>query len=39
MKKIINGKKYDTSTAELIGSYSNDLPHNAPLSCEKAAAL
>lgn len=23
MKKIINGKKYDTDTAKLIGSYSN----------------
>lgn len=28
MKKIINGKKYDTSTAELIGSYSNDLSYS-----------
>lgn len=25
MKKIINGKLYDTDTAELLGSYHNDL--------------
>lgn len=24
MKKIIDGKKYDTETAECVGSYSND---------------
>ena len=26
MKKIINGRKYDTDTAKAIASYSNDLP-------------
>ena len=25
MKKIINGKKYDTETAEMVGSWSNNL--------------
>jgi len=28
MKKIINGKKYDTETAEFIESYWNSLPDN-----------
>lgn len=28
MKKIINGKKYDTDTAKLIGSYSNGRTGN-----------
>lgn len=26
MKKIINGRKYDTDTAEMIDSYDNGLP-------------
>ena len=26
MKKIINGKEYDTKTAELVGSWSNKRP-------------
>lgn len=28
MKKIIDGKLYDTTTAEEIGAYSNVLPYN-----------
>lgn len=26
MKKIINGRKYDTDTAKIIASYSNECP-------------
>ena len=28
MKKIINGKKYDTETAEYVDRWSNDLCHS-----------
>jgi hypothetical protein len=28
MKKIIDGKRYDTETAKLVGSYDNGLPGN-----------
>ena len=28
MKKIINGRKYDTDTAKIIDSYNNGLPCN-----------
>jgi hypothetical protein len=28
MKKIVNGKRYDTKTAEVVTSYSNDYPTN-----------
>lgn len=28
MKKIINGKKYDTNTAELVAQWENDYPQN-----------
>ncbi len=28
MKKIINGKMYNTETAEYIGRFDNGLPHN-----------
>lgn len=27
MKKIINGRKYDTETAKVIDTYSNGLPY------------
>lgn len=36
MKKIINGKKYDTETAELVGSTDNGLfPHDFNYLCHK----
>ncbi len=28
MKKIINGKKYDTETAEVLGGFENGIPGN-----------
>lgn len=33
MKKIINGRKYDTDTAEIIDSYSNECT-NSSCFCE-----
>ena len=34
MRKIINGKAYDTSTATEIGSHSYDIPGNLNYICE-----
>lgn len=35
MKKIINGKKYDTTTAKRIGFYSNGYPYTDFRWCEE----
>ena len=32
MKKIINGRKYDTDTAKVIASYSNEIPSDCYFS-------
>ncbi|MDD6445059.1 MAG: hypothetical protein PUF81_04360 [Lachnospiraceae bacterium] len=36
MKKIINGKKYDTETAECMGSWENGYGHNDFKSVEES---
>ena len=35
MKKYINGKKYDTETAQAVGSWSNHLGHRDFSHCEE----
>lgn len=35
MKKIINGKKYDTATAKEVGSWSNNLSYRDFSHCEE----
>lgn len=35
MKKIINGKKYDTETAEKVGSWNNGLSSNHFNNCSE----
>ena len=35
MKKIINGKKYDTETAKLVGSWSNNRSYRDFNYCEE----
>ena len=39
MKKIINGKKYDTDTAKEIGYWSNGYPHSDFNYCEETLYL
>lgn len=36
MKKIINGKRYDTETAGLIGEWGNGLSHSDFNRCEES---
>lgn len=35
MKKIIDGKRYDTSTAEVVAQWENDYPQNDFNYCEE----
>ena len=35
MKKVIDGKRYDTTTATAVGYYSNDLSHRDFKWCEE----
>ena len=35
MKRIINGKRYDTETAEVVAQWENDYPQNDFNYCEE----